>query len=261
MTPVLMPASYSPTWVALSFLISAVGAFVGLTAVAQLNAARSTQSRVLNLAAAALALGGIGIWSMHFIGMLAVRLNMGVSYALPETLGSLVAAVGASAAALHWVAARPTVGRVVGAGIVLGLAVLVMHYLGMAGMRFAGFIDWSLDVVAVSVAIALGAAIAGLWLAFVVRGTAARAAASAVIAVAVCAMHYTGMAAADFMCTSETPWTFPSGTGLVTSLELPAVVTAASLGMAVLIALDQLLQRMTAGAHRAAMARAAARGR
>ncbi len=244
MTPVPMPAEYSAAWVALSFLISAVGAFVGLTAVAQLNAARTAQARALNLAAAALALGGIGIWAMHFIGMLAVRLNMGVSYSLPETLGSLVAAVGASAAALHWVASRPSTGRVLGAGLLLGAAVLVMHYLGMAGMRFAGFIAWSSPVVLASVAIAFAAAIAGLWLAFVVRGTRARAAASGVIAVAVCAMHYTGMAAADFLCTSPTPWAFPTGSGLLTSLELPAVVTAASLGMAVLIGVDQMLQRV-----------------
>jgi NO-binding membrane sensor protein with MHYT domain len=73
----------------------------------------------------------------------------------------------------------------------------------------------------------------------------ARAAASTVIASAVCAMHYTGMAAAEFICTSANPVAFPTGAGLVTSLDLPDVVVALSFGMAGLIAVDQAMQRAT----------------
>ena len=76
----------------------------------------------------------------EFVGMLSLRVDMAVSYSLPETLVSLVAAVGASAGALLWVARKPTIQRIVPAGILLGLGVCVMHYLGMYGMRFGGLL-------------------------------------------------------------------------------------------------------------------------
>jgi NO-binding membrane sensor protein with MHYT domain len=245
----VMPASYDVFYVALSFVIAAVGAFVALTAVVQMES-RDRRTRLLNLAAASVALGGIGIWAMHFIGMLSLRVNMGVSYAIPETLLSLVAAVVASGLALHWLSRGRTLPRIAGAGVALGLAVCVMHYLGMHGMRFNGFFQWSSEVIGVSVAIAIAAATAGLWLAFAVRSFAARLAASVVIAIAVCAMHYTGMAAATFVCTSATPSAFPLGTGLITALELPVLVTTLSLGMAFVIAVDQFFQRFAAQSRR-----------
>lgn len=130
-------------------------------------------TRWLNVLAAGSALGGIGVWSMHFTGMLALRLGMGSGYAMAETLVSLVAAVAATSAALAFVAQRPDSNvRVLGAGALLGLGVAFMHYLGMAGMRFPGFIVWSWDVVGLSVLIAVAAASAALWLAFRTRGFA-----------------------------------------------------------------------------------------
>lgn len=238
----LMPVQYSLPMVLLSFTLSLAGAFVALTATEQLARRRVDW---LNLAAASVALGGIGVWSMHFTGMLALRLRMGVSYSLPETVVSLLAAVLACGAALHAVSRERTLPRVLAAGVLLGLAVTGMHYLGMAGMRFNGYMRWSIPTVAVSVAIAVVAATVGLWLAMVIRGVRARAAASTVIASAVCAMHYTGMAAADFICTSVTPVAFPTGSGLVTSLDLPELVACLSIGMVGVIAVDQALQRAT----------------
>ncbi|MFL6694855.1 MAG: MHYT domain-containing protein [Ramlibacter sp.] len=238
-----MTPSYDVSFVALSYLISVIGAFVALTAVDRMRIQPTGNARLLNLAAAAVSLGGIGIWAMHFIGMLSLRLGMGVSYAIPETLLSLLAAVVASGLALYWVSKGRTVARLLGGGFMFGTAVLVMHYLGMNGMRFNGFFRWSSELVGASVAIAYAAAIAGLWLAFSARSLVLRALASLVIGVAVCAMHYTGMAAAGFVCTSPNPPAFPAGTNLITSLELPALVTIASLGMAMVIAIDQLFQR------------------
>lgn len=251
---------YDPGFVALSYLISVVGAFIALTAVEQMRSQPAGSARHLNLAAAAVALGGIGIWTMHFIGMLSLRLGMGVSYSMPETLLSLLAAVGASALALSWVSKGRTIVRLLGGGLVFGSAVLVMHYVGMHGMRFNGFFQWSSQLVGASVAIAYAAAVAGLWLAFSARSLPLRALASLVIGVAVCAMHYTGMAAAGFVCTSPNPPAFPSGSLLVTSLELPALVTMVSLATAVVIAIDQLFQRFIVNApprRRGAVARAA----
>lgn len=240
-----MTTSYAPAWVALSLLISATGAFVALTAAARIAQPGRALDRI-NLLAAGAALGGIGIWSMHFVGMLALHVDMGVSYSLPETIASLLFAVVGSAAGLLWVARDPrSLGRTLGAGLLLGVAVVVMHYLGMAGMRFGGVFEWDATRIAISVVIAVVAATAALTLAFRVRGVPARAVAAAIMAVAVGAMHYTGMSAATFICTTTDPSAFPVGATLVPSLELPVMVTLLSLGLAVIIAIDQAFQRFS----------------
>lgn len=238
-----LATTYAPGLVALSFLIAAVGAFVSLTAAASIVGQGRRISRFNALAAGA-ALGGIGVWSMHFIGMLALRVDMAVSYSMPETVLSLLAAIGASAAALGWVANDPTPRRIAVAGLMLGLGVCVMHYLGMYAMRFGGYLEWSAVRIALSVVIAVVAATAALWLAFSVRSLRARLVASVVMATAVCAMHYTGMGAADFICVSPTPLNFPTGSWLVPSLELPALVAIAAFGLAFLIFVDQMFQRL-----------------
>ncbi|RYY48357.1 MAG: histidine kinase [Comamonadaceae bacterium] len=244
-------------YVALSFLISAIGAFVALTASAGILGAGRPISRI-NLLAAGLALGGIGIWAMHFIGMLALRIEMGVGYAMVETLASLLFAVGGSSLALLWVARDPhSLGNLAAGGAVLGLAVCLMHYVGMYGMRFGGYFDWSPGLVAASVLIAWVAATAALVLAFAVRGFAARLVAALVMAGAVCAMHYTGMAAASFICTSATPGAIPHGFAVVSALELPVLVAVVALGMAFVISVDQFFQRMDRSQSRMRAARRA----
>lgn len=168
----LAQTSYDLGLVALSYAIAVLGSFVALTAARRIRGEQGG-TRWLNVLAAGSALGGIGVWSMHFTGMLALRLGMGSGYAMAETLVSLVAAVAATSAALAFVAQRPDSNvRVLGAGALLGLGVAFMHYLGMAGMRFPGFIVWSWDVVGLSVLIAVAAASAALWLAFRTRGFA-----------------------------------------------------------------------------------------
>ena len=168
----LAQTSYDLGLVALSYAIAVLGSFVALTAARRIRGEQGG-TRWLNVLAAGAALGGIGVWSMHFTGMLALRLGMGSGYAMAETLVSLVAAVAATSAALAFVAQRPDSNvRVLGAGALLGLGVAFMHYLGIAGMRFPGFIVWSWDVVGLSVLIAVAAASAALWLAFRTRGFA-----------------------------------------------------------------------------------------
>jgi NO-binding membrane sensor protein with MHYT domain len=239
----LLPSSYAPALVALSFLIAAVGAFVALTAASGI--ARAGRVSLFNALASGTALGGVGVWAMHFVGMLSMRIDMAVSYSLPETAASLLVAIAGSALALLWVARRPdSVARLLGGGMVLGAAVCAMHYLGMYGMRFEGFFVWSWPLVALSMVIAAVAATAALWLAFAVRTLAARVAASGVMAGAVCAMHYTGMEAAGIVCTTATPWQFPAGDWLLSSLDLPVLVSIAAFGMAFVIFVDQMFQRM-----------------
>ncbi|TWO64445.1 histidine kinase [Caenimonas sedimenti] len=253
----LMPASYAPSLVALSFVIAVVGAFVALTASAGIVRAGRRIS-VFNAVTSGTALGGIGVWAMHFVGMLSLRVDMAVSYALPETLVSLIAAVGCSAMALLWVARGPdSLARMLGAGVLLGLGVSAMHYLGMAGMRFGGFLQWSWPLVAASIVIAVLAATAALWLAFAVRSLQARLLASVLMATAVCAMHYTGMEAGSFICTTPASLNFPQGDWLMTSLELPLIVSISAFGMAFVIFIDQMFQRLE---HRHRANRLAAAG-
>ena len=245
----LAQTSYQMGLVVLSYAIAVLGSFVALTAARRI---RGSQGRIqwMNVLTAGAALGGIGVWSMHFTGMLALKLGMGSGYSLAETLISLVAAIAATSGALAFVGQRPDSGaRLLGAGALLGLGVAVMHYLGMVGMRFPGFIAWDWSVVALSVAIAVAAATAALWLAFRTRAFSARILASAVMGVAVCAMHYTGMAAADFICTSPADQRFatPQGFGVISAMDLPLLVPFVAISVAALIGYDQLLQR---GAHR-----------
>lgn len=242
----VIQTSWRMEMVALSYAISVLGAFVALTAARNIRGRQGLS--LLNTLAAGLALGGIGVWSMHFTGMLALDLKMGSGYSLVETLISLVAAVGATSAALAFVAQRPdSLPRIVGAGALLGLGVAVMHYLGMYGMRFPGYFVWSYPVVALSVGMAMAAASAALWLAFRTRTLGLRVLAAAVMGVAVCSMHYTGMAAADYVCTSAAErYATPQGFGVISSMDLPSLIAVVAIGMALLIAMDQLMQRVAA---------------
>lgn len=246
----ILQPTYEMGLVALSYCISVLGAFVALTAAQRIRSGR--EINWLNLLAAGTALGGIGVWSMHFTGMLALNLGMASGYAGLETIVSLVAAVAATCTALAYVAHNPAdTRRVLGAGALLGLGVAVMHYLGMFGMRFPGYIVWSWSVIALSVLIAMAAASAALWLAYRTKSLAARGVAAAIMGVAVCSMHYTGMAAADFVCTSPAGERFatPQGFLVFSAMELPLLTAIAAIGMAVLIGYDQVLQRAYGGAQ------------
>jgi len=236
--------SYSLGLVVLSYAIAVLGSFVALSAARRIRDGEGIDW--LNLLAAGTALGGIGVWSMHFTGMLALKLGMGSGYSMVETLISLVAAVAATSGALAFVARNPkSNARVLFAGSLLGLGVAFMHYLGMVGMRFPGYIDWSWNVVAVSVVIAMAAASAALWLAFRTRKVALRAVAAAVMGVAVCAMHYTGMAAANFICTAPGSERFatPRGFGVISSMDLAVLTPMMAIALGLLIAFDQVLQK------------------
>lgn len=122
----IVETSYRTGLVALSCAIAVLGAFVGLTAAQRIRGRHGISG--LTLLATGTALGGIGVGSMHFTGMLALNLGMGPGYSMVETLISLVAAVAATSMALACVARRPESGlRVLGAGGVLGLGVAFMH--------------------------------------------------------------------------------------------------------------------------------------
>lgn len=235
-------SSYDMDYVALSFAIAFIGSFVALSAARRI-VGRNGRINRFDLLSATLALGGIGVWTMHFIGMTALKVDLRVGYALTETIASLLLVCAATGFGLVYVARAPAnLGRLLTAGAALGLGVGLMHYLGMYGMRFGGYINWSLPLVAASILIAVVAATAALWLAFNTSATSIRLGAAAVMAIAVCAMHYTGMAAADFVCTTTDRQALPDGFGVITSTDLPAMVMVMSIGIALVLSIDLAAQ-------------------
>lgn len=243
MTPEILDPTYDLLLVVASFFVSALGAYAALAAASVVRKADGRVSR-LNATLAGLALGGVGIWSMHFLGMLAWDAGIAVGYRPVETAVSFVAAVAASAIALGYMAAGEfSYRRLAVAGPLTGLGVSAMHFLGMGSMRFGGYLDWNLAVVALAIGIAVAAASAALWLAFHTRSRAHRVGAALLMATAVCTMHYTGMAAADVVCTTaDRALRLP---GLLYGGDLQTLVIVLAVSAALLVGMDALFQWMT----------------
>jgi len=187
--------SHDPIMVLLSF---AVAYFASLTALDMGSRLRRAEgkARRLWLTGSAVVLGG-GIWSMHFVAMLAMNANVPVAYAPGLTLFSLVIAIAIVAFGFGVVTQhdKPSIARQLAAGVIVGAGVSVMHYSGMAAMVLPGWLQYDPKLVAASVAIAVVAATAALWLTLNLRRWWQRAVAAGVMAAAVCGMHYTAMAA------------------------------------------------------------------
>src|SRR5207237_4460357 len=147
---------------------------------------------------------GLGIWSMHYIGMLAFRLPVSVQYDWPTVLLSLLAAILASAVALFVVSRREMgIGRAVLGSLFMGGGIAAMHYTGMAAMRLTAMCHYSPALVALSVVLAMVISLVALWLAFHVREETTpwswrKILSATVMGAAIPIMHYTGMAAAHF---------------------------------------------------------------
>lgn len=198
-----MPSSYDLFGVAASFAIAMQASYVTLDLAQRVRTAQHSVG--LAWWAAGSVVMGTGIWAMHFLGMQAFRLPIAVGFASGLTLLSWCAAVGASGVALG-LASRASVGRwalALGA-LVMGAGISSMHYIGMAAMQMAPGIVWNPWLVALSVLVAVMASATALaifrWLHTVRPGRRLhyQLAAAFVMAVAICGMHYTGMAAARF---------------------------------------------------------------
>ena len=198
-----MPSDHNLWVVAASFLIAMLASYVTLDLARRV---RTAQRRVgLAWWAAGSLVMGTGIWSMHFLGMQAFELPISIGFSSGLTLLSWLAVVGAAAVALG-LASREQFGHlqlVLGA-LVMGTGISGMHYIGMAAMDMAPGIVWDPFMVALSVLIAVLASAAALLIFKLLRQVhpgqrlGYQMAASTVTAVAICGMHYTGMAAARF---------------------------------------------------------------
>src|SRR6516162_7122806 len=190
--------TYDPYLVALSIAIACLASYAALDLGGRIRGSRRWALQAW-LATAAIAMGG-GIWSMHFIGMLAFVMPMPVSYDVGLTLLSLVVAIGVTGFGFFMIGTRRvTAIEFTLSGIVVGIGIVSMHYTGMAAMRMPADIRYDAMLVTLSVLIAIGASIVALWLAFRTTIIWQRLLAAAVMGSAISGMHYTGMAAATFV--------------------------------------------------------------
>jgi diguanylate cyclase (GGDEF)-like protein/PAS domain S-box-containing protein len=222
-----MTGYYDPLLVFLSVAVAILASFTALNLAGRLLAADRT-ARLWWLVAAAVALGG-GIWSMHFVGMLALVMPMPATYDVWLTLLSLllpIFVVGGGFLILSHFGngLRP----LLTAGVLAGLGVVTMHYGGMAAMRMPGVsISYDPRLVAASVAIAIVAATAAFWLAFRTEKLWEHLAAAIVMGIAIAGMHYTGMSAAEF--TMDNHLAASEGSEIEPGILAVAVVSAASI--------------------------------
>ncbi len=221
----------------LSVLIASAASYTALASAGRVTAARGRQ-RLAWLAGGSLAMG-VGIWSMHFVGMLALHLPVPIAYQFARVVLSVLVAVAASTLALT-VVGRPRVSfsaLAVGA-LCMGPAIAGMHYIGMAALKVPATLHWDYRLVVASVAVAIGASFVGLALAYRLRsddgmgGMVRRAGSAAVMGLAIAGMHYTGMAAAHFTTPGQTG--SPAG-GVLATGDLGIGVT---LGTVVILALS-----------------------
>lgn len=200
-----MNGSYNPALVVVSILIAIFASYTALDLANSVTVTRG-RARIIWVLAGALAMG-VGIWSMHFVGMLAFEMpGMSIAYQIPLLLLSVAIAILASALAL-FIVSRPTVSHsaLLTAGLTMGAAISGMHYVGMWSMRIPAAMDWNPTVVAASIMIAVVASFIALWLAFryrLDRSSRAgwiRIGGGIVMGFAISGMHYTAMAAVRFI--------------------------------------------------------------
>ncbi|MEN3384276.1 MAG: hypothetical protein V7608_4320 [Hyphomicrobiales bacterium] len=192
-----MVGTYDSSLVALSFAVACFASYTALDLGGRIRASKDWPRRAW-LATAALAMGG-GIWSMHFIAMLACRMPMPVGYDLGLTVLSLVVAVVVTGVGFYVIGTRrATVLQLVLSGLFMGIGIVAMHYTGMAAMLMPAELRYDRVLVALSVLIAVAASIAALWLAFRTAVVWQKILAAIVMGAAISGMHYTGMTAAVF---------------------------------------------------------------
>jgi diguanylate cyclase (GGDEF)-like protein len=198
----MLIGSYSPSLVVISLFVAILASYTALDLAGRIA---TTKGRAVYLwiAGGALAMG-VGVWSMHFIGMLALRLPFALGFDVGITALSLLIAILSSGFALWLVSQqRLPLWQLAFGALVMGAGISSMHYTGMAAMRMTPGIDYDPALFGASLLIAVVASGAALWIAFNLRRNTpyvrfTRAGAAVVMGVAIVGMHYTGMAAAQF---------------------------------------------------------------
>jgi len=238
MAAVNLIGSYNYALVALSVLIAMFASYAALDLAGRVTAANGWTRAVWLLGGAGAM--GTGIWSMHYIGMLAFILPVPMAYHWPTVLMSLFAAILASVVALG-VVSRQKMGafRALAGSVLMGAGISSMHYIGMAAMRLPAVCQFNSFLVVLSVVFAVLISLAALWITFHFRHEKKgigwqKLAGAVVMGAAIPVMHYTGMAAASF-----TPSGMPMNLSRAVSISALgtagiAAVTFIVLGLALL---------------------------
>ena len=193
---------YDLVMVAGSFIIAAISAYISLVLVSRIHqtADKAIRHHLLLAATASLA---CGVWSMHFVGMLALQMPHEAQYHAGLTVVSLLVVTGAVYFSLKRLSrARPNNRTILVCGLISGLGIVLMHYIGMAAMQMAALTAYRFDLLIASVLIAVVSATVSFWLGLRFFGRPGRryryigVTAALLMGVAISGMHYVGMAAA-----------------------------------------------------------------
>src|SRR5215470_9864075 len=217
-----MFAGHDPYLVALSMVIAILGGYTGFGLAARIRGTPDSSHRVL-LAGAAFFFA-IGIWTMHFVGMLAAPLPAGTVYlVLPTIISFLICALVVGVSLFFVSTGEPTLPRVVSSAVLLGLGVASMHYVGMHGLSGPFAMTHDGAIVALSVLIAIAVAYGGLR-AFLARHGGVQLMLSAIaFGIAVSGMHYTAMYGMRLVSPAQG---HHHGEGLAASPQILALVVA-----------------------------------
>jgi NO-binding membrane sensor protein with MHYT domain len=180
----------------LAYVMSCTGAYLGLRCTTRARPFQGV-ARLRWLLLGGMSIGTTGVWLMHFIAMLGFTIpGETITYNIPVTILSLLVAVGVVCLGLVIVGFGPDgYAPLLLGGLITGMGVAVMHYLGMAAMRMPGRITYNPALLVISVVIGIVAATAALWAALRLQGILATLVASLIMGFAVSGMHYAGMAA------------------------------------------------------------------
>jgi NO-binding membrane sensor protein with MHYT domain len=233
----------------LGYVMSCMGAFLGLRCTTR---ARPFGGRVRAkwLLLGGVSIGTTGVWLMHFIAMLGFTIpGETIYYNVPVTILSLLVVVGIVCVGLLIVGfGRDRYRSLLLGGLITGIGVAVMHYLGMAAMRMPGRITYNPVLLILSVVIAIVAATAALWAALGLRGIGTTLVASLIMGIAVSGMHYTGMAAMRVFPASGPSGMVMGGAGGATaeSFLLPLIlgITVVSFVLTATIALSPSVEEI-----------------
>ncbi len=217
-----MPVAYETWLVLLSIVMAIQGAYVGLSLAAQIGSATGMRRRLL-LAGAALSLA-VGIWTMHFVGMLAVRMPFQADYLAFPTLLSFLVCVIVVGAAVYATSSGPlTMLRLTLSSCLMGGGIFTMHYIGMSALSASAYMIHDRYYVASSMAIAIAASGLALWLATSHGGRPPLILSAIAFGIAVSGMHYTAMEGLTLL---PYPSSSPSAGAPALSTDLLAIIVA-----------------------------------
>lgn len=192
-----LPYDHNLLLVAMSCVIALVAGFTGLSLTRNL-AKKSVTQKKISVALASIALGG-GIWSMHFVAMLGLQLPVLFYYDAGITLISALVAiliVGAALILLHFTVRTRRV--IFMAGGIVGVGILAMHYIGMAGLELCRAVYTPLGIAASSV-VAVAFCVFAFWVAYGQRTNRNILLGTVCFAVAVVSVHFLAMAGTNFV--------------------------------------------------------------